>query len=156
MRLSVVAVGVRPAQWVRDAVDDYDARLPADWRIQWKEIRPEQRTANGNVDRWRALEAQRVRAALPQPAYLIALDERGDDLTSEALARRAARWRESGRAPVLVIGGPDGLDRTLMAEADERIRLSSLTLPHALVRVLVAEQIFRAWSILSNHPYHRA
>lgn len=156
MRLSVVAVGVRPAQWVRDAVDDYDARLPADWRIQWKEVRPEQRTANGNVDRWRALEAQRIRAALPQPAYLIALDERGDDLTSDALARRTVRWRESGRSPVLVIGGPDGLDRTLMADADERIRLSSLTLPHALVRVLVAEQIFRAWSILSNHPYHRA
>lgn len=156
MRLCVVAVGIRPPRWVRDAVDDYGGRLPADWRIDWREVKPEQRSANGNVERWRALEAQRIRAALPAPAHLVALDEHGDDLGSEALARRVARWRDAGRPPALVIGGPDGLEGALLRGADERIRLSSLTLPHALVRVLVAEQWFRAWSILANHPYHRA
>lgn len=156
MRLCVVAVGVKPPQWVRDAVEDYGARLPADWRIDWREIKPEPRASGAGAERWRATEAQRIRAALPVPAYLVALDERGDDLTSDALARRAARWRESGRTPALIIGGPDGLDAALLREADERIRLSSLTMPHALVRVLLAEQLFRAWSILANHPYHRA
>lgn len=156
MAIRIVAVGTRPPGWVREAAEDYASRLPADWRIEWREVKPETRSANGNVDRWRALEAQRIREALPAQPYLVALDERGDDLGSTALARRVQRWRDSGRAPVLVIGGPDGIDPSLLAQADERIRLSSLTLPHALVRVVLAEQLFRAWSILAGHPYHRA
>ena len=155
MHLRVIAVGLKPPRWVREAVDDYGARLPPDWRLDWREVKPEPRAAGGGAARWRAAEAQRIRAALPTPAYLVALDERGDDLDSHALAARAARWRESGRTPAIVIGGPDGIEPALLAGADERIRLSSLTLPHALVRVLLAEQLFRAWSILANHPYHR-
>lgn len=156
MPLRIVAVAHKPPRWVADATDDYSARLPAEWALEWKDVKPETRSASGNVDRWRQLEAQRIRAALPAQPYLVALDEHGDDLTSAQLSARLVRWRESGRAPVIVIGGPDGLERELMRQADERIRLSSLTLPHALVRVLLAEQLFRAWSISVNHPYHRA
>jgi 23S rRNA (pseudouridine1915-N3)-methyltransferase len=102
-----------------------------------------------------AAEATRIEAALPRGARRIALDEHGARVTSAQLVARLVAWRNDGRDAALIVGGPDGLDAALQASCDETLRLSDLTLPHALVRVLVAEALYRAWSITANHPYHR-
>lgn len=154
MLIRVIAVGTRMPAWVDQVVADYSGRMPAEFRVEWREVRAEQRTGGTPVV-WMAREAQRLRAALPPGATLVALDERGTDLTTRDLAARLQRWQRDAQPVALLIGGPDGLDPALKAEARERLRLSSLTLPHPMVRVLLAEQIYRAWSVLANHPYHR-
>jgi len=141
--------------WVDEAVDDFARRMPAEWRVDWKTVKAEPRTGGGSPAQWKAREAQRIRDALPDGARLVVLDERGADLDSAGLAARLGAWRRAGDPVALVIGGPDGLDAALKAQAPESLRLSSLTLPHALVRVLLAEQLYRAWSINAGHPYHR-
>ena len=155
MLLRVIAVGTRMPAWVDAAVEEFSKRMPPELRIDWKPVKAEPRTGGGSPAQWKAREAQRIRDALPGGARLVLLDERGTDLDSAGLARRLAAWRREASACALVIGGPDGLDPALLDEADETLRLSSLTLPHALVRVLLAEQLYRAWSITQNHPYHR-
>jgi 23S rRNA (pseudouridine1915-N3)-methyltransferase len=155
MRIRVIAVGLKPPAWVRDAARDYAERLPPELRLEWTEVRPDIRGPSGHPPAWMTAEAQRIREAIPNGATVVALDEHGDDLTSRGLATRLERWRDRSAPLAILIGGPDGLDPGLKREAHERIRLSSLTLPHALVRVVIAEQLFRAWTILSNHPYHR-
>ncbi|HMM50363.1 MAG: 23S rRNA (pseudouridine(1915)-N(3))-methyltransferase RlmH [Burkholderiales bacterium] len=155
MLIRIVAVGTKMPAWVGAAVEDYARRLPADWRIDWREVRAESRGASGNVRTWMQREATRIRACLPDDARLVVLDERGRDLDTRQFAKRVAEWRDEARAVAIVIGGPDGLDPELAHGAHETLRLSSLTLPHPLVRVLLAEQLFRAWSILAGHPYHR-
>lgn len=155
MRVRIVAVGTKMPAWVDAAVADYLRRLPPEWRVEWREVRAEARGASGDALTWMQREAVRIRAALPEGARLVALDERGADDDSIAFARRTREWQRDARPVAIVIGGPDGLDRSLLEEADEKLRLSSLTLPHALVRVVLAEQLFRAWSIGSGHPYHR-
>lgn len=156
MFIRVVAVGTRMPAWVDAALDDYARRLPGDWRVEWREVRAEPRGESGHPEAWLRREAERIRAAVPAGARLVVLDERGSDLDTVRFARRVGAWREQARPVAIVIGGPDGIDAALGREADETLRLSSLTLPHAMVRVLLAEQIFRAWSILAGHPYHRA
>ena len=141
--------------WVESAVADYSGRLPAEIAIEWKEVRAEPRGASGSTSVWLQREAERIGAAIPPGAWRIVLDERGRDVDTRELARRLASWRERGTPAAILIGGPDGLAEPLRATANETLRLSSLTLPHPLVRVLLAEQLFRAWSILSGHPYHR-
>lgn len=155
MRIRIVAVGTKMPAWVDAAVDDYLRRIPAEWRIEWREVRAQARGASGHAKLWMQREAAGIRAALPAGAHLVALDEHGAEDDSSAFAQRVRRWQHDARDVALVIGGPDGLDRTLHDSAAERLRLSSLTLPHALVRVVLAEQLFRAWSILNGHPYHR-
>lgn len=156
MRIRVVAVGTKMPSWVGAAVDDYVRRLPPEWRIEWREVRAEARGPSSEAGVWMQREAARIRAAVPDGARLVALDEHGADDDSMTFAQRVQRWQRDARSVAIVIGGPDGLDRTLLGSADERLRLSSLTLPHALVRVVLAEQLFRAWSIVDGHPYHRA
>lgn len=155
MQVRVIAVGTRMPEWVRHPVDDYTGRMPQDFRVEWREVRAEQRGAGATPAVWMAREAQRIRAAIPQGAIVVALDERGADLTTRELAARIDRWRRESQSTAILIGGPDGLDPALKTEARERLRLSSLTLPHPLVRILLAEQLYRAWSVLANHPYHR-
>lgn len=155
MLIRVLAVGTKMPAWVQHAVDDYGGRLPPEIRLEWKEVRAEGRSSRESVATWMAREAQRMRAALPEQATVVALDERGSDLDTQGFAQRLRRWREAGRPVAILIGGPDGLDPSLKSNASERIRLSSLTLPHPLVRVLLAEQLYRAWSLLAGHPYHR-
>jgi 23S rRNA (pseudouridine1915-N3)-methyltransferase len=155
MLIRVVAVGTKMPAWVGAAVDDYSRRLPPDWRLEWREVRAEPRGASGHAQAWMQREAERIRAALPAGARRVVLDERGSDIDTHGLAQRIAHWRGDARPVAIVIGGPDGLDATFARGADETLRLSSLTLPHPLVRVLLAEQLFRAWSILAGHPYHR-
>lgn len=155
MLIRIIAVGTRMPGWVSAAVDDYTKRLPAGFTVEVREIRAESRTGAGNAGAWMRKEAARIEAALPAGARVVVLDERGSDLGTVQLAARLRAWQEQAQPVAILIGGPDGLDPALKARAHESIRLSSLTLPHALVRVLLAEQIYRAWSILAGHPYHR-
>jgi 23S rRNA (pseudouridine1915-N3)-methyltransferase len=155
MLIRVIAVGTRMPAWVQTPVDDYTARMPGDFRVEWKEVRAEQRSSRESPATWMAREAQRIRAALPAQANLVALDERGTDLDTRGFADRLRRWQLAARPVAILIGGPDGLEPSLKSQASERIRLSSLTLPHPLVRVMLAEQLYRAWSVLADHPYHR-
>jgi 23S rRNA (pseudouridine1915-N3)-methyltransferase len=154
MKIRIAAVGQRQPRWVDEAVADYLARFPADFEVTLREVRPESRTGIPAL-RLLAAEATRLRAAIPDGALIVALDERGRDWTTRQLADKLAEWRDAAEKPAFVIGGPDGLDADLKRAARVELRLSSLTLPHALARVLLVEQIYRAWSILSGHPYHR-
>ena len=158
MRITIVAVGQRQPAWAEDAVDDYLTRFPADFKVDLKEVKAEPRTGKSNdpVQRMLTAEAVRIRAASPGDGRFVALDERGVDWPTDKLAATLGRWRDEGVHPVFVIGGPDGLDPGFKQAAHTQLRLSSMTLPHALARVLLAEQLYRAWSILANHPYHRA
>ncbi len=155
MQIRIVAVGTKMPAWVGAAVEDYSRRLAGDWQVEWREVRAEPRGASGHAKAWMQREAERIRGALPQGGRLVVLDEHGRDLDTRQFAQRLAGWRDDARPVAIVIGGPDGLDPALARDADETLRLSSLTLPHPLVRVVLAEQLFRAWSILAGHPYHR-
>jgi len=154
MRLLVVAVGQRVPDWAQVAWDDYAKRFPPELRLELKAVKTEPR-ASKTLPTLLAAERERIEAAIPKGARVVALDERGTALTTLALAARVRDWQLENDAVALVIGGPDGLDPAFRAAAHERIRLSDLTLPHAMVRVLLAEQLYRAWSIKAGHPYHR-
>ncbi|WP_374267153.1 23S rRNA (pseudouridine(1915)-N(3))-methyltransferase RlmH [Zoogloea sp.] len=155
MKLLLVAVGTRMPAWVDTAFDDFAKRMPREMPLQLVEVKAEPRTTGKTVEAMMAAEAARIEAALPPRCRRLILDERGEDLTTKALARRLERWQDGGDDVALIIGGPDGLDPALKATAHETMRLSSLTLPHALVRVMLAEALYRAWSLSRNHPYHR-
>jgi 23S rRNA (pseudouridine1915-N3)-methyltransferase len=154
MKLLVVAVGLRVPDWAQTAWEDYAKRFPPELRVELKAVKTEPR-ASKTVDTLMAAERQRIENAIPKGTHVVALDERGTALTTAALAARLKTWQLQGGDVALVIGGPDGLDPQLRRAAHERIRLSDLTLPHAMVRVLLVEQLYRAWSINANHPYHR-
>ncbi len=156
MLLRVIAVGTRMPAWVGEAVADYSGRLPPEVGLEWREVRAAQRGRSGDEARWLREEAARIESAMPASARRVVLDERGRDIDTAGLARRLEAWREDARPVAILVGGPDGLDADLKAGAHETLRLSSLTLPHPLVRVLLAEQLYRAWSINAGHPYHRA
>ena len=155
MLLRVIAVGQRMPHWVDEGVDEFSRRMPPELRIEWRAIKAEARNAGGSAQQWKDREAQRILEALPGQARLVLLDERGKDVDSAGLAAHLARWQEEARPVAIVIGGPDGVNDQIRTRADACLRLSSLTLPHALVRVVLAEQLYRAWSILAGHPYHR-
>ncbi len=155
MRLFILAVGHKMPGWIETAFAEYAKRMPPELRIELKEIKPEQRSNSRTAGTVMAAEAQRIDAALPRGCRLVCLDERGQDLTTMRLAQSLTGWQQDGRDVAFVIGGADGLDPALKARADTLIRLSSLTMPHGMVRVLLAEQLYRAWSINANHPYHR-
>ncbi len=154
MRLFVVAVGQRVPDWAQTAWDDYAKRFPFEIKVELKAVKTEPR-ASKSLETLLAAERARIEAAIPKGCRVVALDERGTALTTMALAGKLTDWQLSGDDVVLVIGGPDGLDPAFRQAAQERIRLSDLTLPHALVRVLLIEQLYRAWSINASHPYHR-
>lgn len=154
MRLLVVAVGQRVSDWAQAAWDDYAKRFPPEMRLELKAVKTEPR-ASRTLPTLLAAERERITAAIPKGARIVALDERGTSLTTVALAQRLKDWQLENDVVALVIGGPDGLDPGFRQAAHERIRLSDLTLPHAMVRVLLAEQLYRAWSIHTGHPYHR-
>ncbi|MBU0601349.1 MAG: 23S rRNA (pseudouridine(1915)-N(3))-methyltransferase RlmH [Gammaproteobacteria bacterium] len=155
MKLLVICVGHRMPDWINAGVNEFARRMPRESPLTFVEIKAEPRTQGKPVDTLLEAERQRIEAALPPRARIVALDERGDDLSTVALTARLRRWREDGDDVVLLIGGPDGLSPALKARAQERIRLSSLTLPHALARLLLAEALYRAVSLEANHPYHR-
>ncbi|GAB4165433.1 MAG: 23S rRNA (pseudouridine(1915)-N(3))-methyltransferase RlmH [Rhodocyclaceae bacterium] len=155
MRLRVIAVGTRMPGWADEAFRDYARRMPREAAIELCEIRPEPRNGRSRA-RLLEAEAERMAAAIPRAARIVALDEHGADLDTKALARRLAAWLEGGADVALLVGGADGIDPRLKERAAETLRLSSLTLPHALARVVAAEALYRAWTVLKKHPYHRA
>jgi 23S rRNA (pseudouridine1915-N3)-methyltransferase len=155
VRLLVITVGQRQPAWAEAAWADYARRFPPELRLELKAVKTEPRLGGKPVAALQAAEAQRIAAALPRGARRVVLDERGLRASTAELAARLARWRGEGRDVALLVGGPDGLAEALRASADETLRLSDLTLPHTLVRVLLAEALYRAWSLSVGHPYHR-
>jgi 23S rRNA (pseudouridine1915-N3)-methyltransferase len=154
VRLLIVAVGQKVPDWAQTAWDDYAKRFPHELKVELKAVKTEPRGSK-TVEQLYAAERKRIEEAIPKGTRIVALDERGTNLRTTALAERLTEWQLGGSDVALVIGGPDGLDPEFRQAAHERIRLSDLTLPHAMVRVLLIEQLYRAWSINANHPYHR-
>ncbi|MBP6902210.1 MAG: 23S rRNA (pseudouridine(1915)-N(3))-methyltransferase RlmH [Burkholderiaceae bacterium] len=155
MRLLLAAVGHKPPAWAETAYDDYAKRFPPELRLELKAVKAEPRTTGKTAAQMMAAEALRLEAACPKGARRVVLDERGTRLSTVQLAERLRAWLGEGRDVALLVGGPDGLDPALKATADETLRISDLTLPHAMVRVLLAEALYRAWSVTTGHPYHR-
>lgn len=156
MKITIVAVGQRQPAWADAAVKDYLRRMPTDWKVEVKQVKPETRVGGVPIDRILSAEAARIRAATPSGSTLVALDEHGKDWTTRQLSDQVQRWRDASEDVAFAIGGADGLDANLKRDARLLLRLSSMTLPHALARIVLAEQLYRAWSLLAGHPYHRA
>jgi len=155
MKLHIFAVGRKMPAWVTAGFDEYARRMPRTLRIELTEIKPADRTMGESVVQWLEAEAQRIRTALPADCARVVLDERGELPTTADLARRLGRWQQEARDVAFIIGGADGTARGLQRDADWLFALSRLTLPHGLARVLLAEQLYRAASLLAGHPYHR-
>ena len=156
MRIHLIAAGTRMPSWVTAGFEDYAGRMPPECKLLLKEIPLGAARSGGDARKAMQEEGDAMLAALPAGSGVTALDVRGKPLDTEALAKLLERWLQEGRDRTLLIGGPDGLAPECLVRAESKLSLSPLTLPHALVRVVVAEQIYRAWSILKNHPYHRA
>jgi len=154
VKLLLVAVGQRPPAWADTAYADFAKRFPPELRLKLKAVKAEPRSGK-TAAQLMAAEGQRIEAAVPRGVRRVVLDEHGDRLTTVQLSARMTAWMRDGRDVALLVGGPDGLDPALKSSADETLRLSDLTLPHAFVRVLLAEALYRAWTVMTNHPYHR-
>ena len=153
--MMVVAVGLKVPDWAQTAWDDYAKRFPFELKVELKAVKTEPRGSK-TLETLYAAERARIEAVIPRGTRIVALDERGTTVTTIALANKLKTWQLEGGDVALVIGGPDGLEPAFRQAAHERIRLSDLTLPHAFARVLLIEQLYRAWSINAGHPYHRA
>ncbi len=154
MKICVIAVGQKLPAWAQVALDDYTKRFPPEWRVTLKSVKTQAREGQ-SASKLMAMEAERILASLPKDPFIVALDERGLNLTTQALSEELKGWSAMGQDIVFLIGGPDGLDPELKARSHQLLRLSSLTLPHAMVRVMLVEQLYRVWSIQNAHPYHR-
>ena len=154
MKLLIVAVGQRMPDWAQTAYDDYAKRFPPELKVEIKTVKTEPR-ASKTRETLLAAERERIQAVLPRGCRIVVLDERGASLTTKALAEQLNGWQLEADDVALIIGGPDGLEPAFRDAAHQRIRLSDLTLPHAMARVLLIEQLYRAWSVNANHPYHR-
>lgn len=154
MKLGILAVGHRLPDWVAKGCAEYIKRMPRELPLSVIEIKPEPRGSKTR-EQLLAAEKSRLQAALPAGSRIVILDERGDDLTTVKLAQRLEDWMREGGDTAFIIGGADGIDEELKQRAKASIRLSSLTLPHAMARLVLCEQLYRAVSVLKNHPYHR-
>ena len=156
MKIHLVAIGEKMPAWVVAGFEEYARRLPRECSLMLRELPLATRGKTGDPLKWKREEAEAIRAALPKGAYIVALDVLGKAWDTPELSRRLGLWMQKHSDLVLLVGGPDGLDETLLSEAHTRWSLSPLTFPHPLVRIVLAEQVYRAWSLLNNHPYHRA
>jgi len=155
MKLLILAVGSKMPSWINEGFNEYVKRMPREAKIELIEIKPEARNSGKTTQQIMEAEAQRIRAALPASALCIALDERGATPTTKQLAQQMQDWMQQGCDVAFVIGGADGLHESVKQQAKQLLALSALTLPHGMVRVLLAEQLYRAHSLIHNHPYHR-
>lgn len=156
MRIHLLAIGTRMPGWVSAGYQDYAQRLPHECRLHLIEIAPAPRTKGTDLARAVREEGERMLDLIPKDAHVIALDVRGTQYSTEQLSAQLNGWLQNGQDVALLIGGPDGLSAACLKRARQSWSLSALTLPHPLVRVVLAEQLYRAWSMLQNHPYHRA
>jgi 23S rRNA (pseudouridine1915-N3)-methyltransferase len=154
LKIKIISVGHKMPDWVESACAEYLKRMPRETTVEIVEIKPDKRAAGKNAEVVQEAEAKRILEVVGKD-YLIALDERGQEVTTLQLAERMTGWLGGGRDVALVVGGADGLHPDLKAKADWLWGLSKLTLPHGMVRVLLAEQLYRAWSVINHHPYHR-
>ena len=155
MIISIVTIGKNMPSWVADGYAEYAKRLPNDYRIQLIEIAAEKRTPKSDLNKIITAEETKISNAIPKGSYSIALDRIGKSTDTKTLAKRLQTWHDNQQSICFVIGGPEGLSEHFLKNADEVWTLSAMTLPHPLVRIVLAEQIYRAWSITINHPYHR-
>lgn len=155
MRFVILSVGHKIPEWITTGFSEYSRRMPREARIELIEIKPEPRTSGKTTSQLLEMEARRILAAVPQNTPCIALDERGSNWTTKQLSDRMRQWMTEGHDVAFIIGGADGLHESVKKSARHLLALSALTLPHAMVRVLLAEQLYRAHSLLHNHPYHR-
>ena len=155
MKLLIVSVGHKMPDWITTGFNEYAKRMPREAKTELLEIKPEPRSTGKSTTQIMEAEAQRILAALPQSYLRIVLDERGTQPTTKQFARQMQEWMQSGRDVAFIIGGADGLHESIKQAAQQQLALSALTLPHAFVRVLLAEQLYRAHSLMHNHPYHR-
>lgn len=156
MRIRLIAVGNKMPGWVNDGYEEYAGRMPHECRLELVELKLPERTKNSDISKLMALEAELIVGQLKPAERLLALDVKGRNWSTEQLSIEMQRWRQDGRDIALIVGGPDGIDPALLAKAELKWSLSALTLPHPLVRIVVAEALYRAHTLLSNHPYHRA
>jgi 23S rRNA (pseudouridine1915-N3)-methyltransferase len=156
LRLSLISASNRQPKWVDEGTDDYAQRLRGRCTLEIKTVPLARRTATTRVERAIEEEGERLLALLPAAAHVVALLENGKPWSTKELAAKLELWMQRGAPVAFLVGGPDGLSQACVARANERWALSSLTLPHGLVRVIAAEALYRAWSVLENHPYHRA
>jgi len=155
MKLLVLSDGHKMPDWITTGFNEYTKRMPREANIKLLEVKPEPRTTGKSVAKIMEAEAQRILSALPQNCLCIALDEHGKQPTTKQLSTQMQGWMQEGRDVAFIIGGADGLHGSIKQVAQQLMALSSLTMPHAFVRVLLAEQLYRAHSLMHNHPYHR-
>ncbi len=155
MKVSLISVGGKMPQWVNDGYREYAKRLPKELHPQLIDLPLANRGKNANTEKLKTEEGEQILAALPKGARMIALDVKGKALSTHDLTRKIEQWQMDGTDVSIVIGGPDGIAAECLARADERWSLSAMTMPHPLVRVFLIEQLYRAWTITQNHPYHK-
>ncbi len=155
MKIHLVAIGDRMPAWVQQGFDEYAKRISGDCKIVLSEVTASKRRKNSDLSKLNKIEGEKMLSAIPRDAHVVALDAVGQQWNTEELSRSLSKWMLAGRDVALMIGGPEGLSPACKLRAQECWGLSRLTFPHPLVRVIVAEQLYRARSILSNHPYHR-
>lgn len=156
MLIHLICIGQKMPAWVTSGYEEYARRLPVSCRLQLVEIPLKKRTKTSDLTRLQQEEGEKMLAMIPANAHVIALDERGQQWRSEQLADSLAHWQQHHPQVALLVGGPEGLAPACLQQAQQRWSLSAGTLPHPLVRIVVAEQVYRAWTLLNNHPYHRA
>ena len=154
MRLRVLAIGQKMPAWVDQGVEDYTRRMPREISVEWLDIPPAKR-GSATPEKYRGQEAEAIEAKLSGKDYVVALDISGKAISTELIAERFDQWQMQGEQISILIGGPDGLHPNILKGAKERWSLGQITLPHPLVRVILAEQLYRAWSVQAGHPYHR-
>jgi len=155
MQIDLIAVGKKMPIWIESGFKEYAKRLPKNINFKLIEITPATRSKNNNADNYKQKEQEKIEAALSPKSIIIALDERGKSINSQQLANQLQTWNDEQQHISIIIGGADGLNESLKKKANQLWSLSAMTLPHGLVRVMIAEQIYRAWTITQNHPYHR-
>ncbi len=155
MRIRVLAIGTRMPGWVNDGVIEYQKRLPREWKFEWVESPLGQRNKSQSITKAIYSEGEAMLAAIGSQERVVALDTKGKSWSTEQLSEELADWQMLGQDVALLIGGPDGLSSACLERANRCWSLSALTLPHPLVRIVLVEQLYRGWSILNNHPYHK-
>ena len=155
MKLSIIAVGTKMPSWVQQGYNEYAKRLPRELCPQMVELAIGNRSKSSNIEKAKAQEGASMQQTIPANSYVVALDVLGKKISTQGLADKLADWQMQGYNATILIGGPDGLSNECLALANEKWSLSDLTLPHPLVRIVLIEQLYRAWTILQNHPYHK-
>ena len=155
MKLHIIAIGTKMPQWVQDGYAEYEKRLPKEWKPKLLEFGVAKRAKNTSVARLKELEADQILDSISPSAHVIALEVLGKQADTLQLSKSMQRWQELAKPTYIIIGGPDGLAERCLARADEKLSLSRLTLPHPLVRVLLIEQLYRGWTLIQQHPYHK-